>query len=76
MTLGRPIPPLQLSQQERETLERLLRRPTSPFLGIIVFRFDYQSWDRRAFTAVISMQSPHLHRSTKLAAHWQMNLRT
>src|ERR1700693_1143272 len=29
MTLGRPIPPLQLSQQERETLERWVRRPTS-----------------------------------------------
>src|ERR1700680_4486609 len=29
MTLGRPIPPLQLSQQERETLQRWVRRPTS-----------------------------------------------
>lgn len=29
MTLGRPIPPLQLSREERETLERWVRRPTS-----------------------------------------------
>ena len=29
MTLGRPIPPLQLSRQERETLERWVRRPSS-----------------------------------------------
>jgi hypothetical protein len=29
MTLGRPIQPLQLSQEERETLERWVRRPTS-----------------------------------------------
>src|SRR6202140_3846674 len=29
MTLGRPIPPLQLSREERETLERWGRRPTS-----------------------------------------------
>src|ERR1019366_915580 len=29
MTLGRPIPPLQLSQEERETLERWVRRPSS-----------------------------------------------
>src|SRR6266851_5036794 len=29
MALGRPIPPLQLSQEERETLERWVRRPTS-----------------------------------------------
>jgi hypothetical protein len=28
MTLGRPIPPLQLSREERETLERWVRRPT------------------------------------------------
>jgi transposase len=29
MTLGRPIQPLQLSREERETLERWVRRPTS-----------------------------------------------
>jgi FixJ family two-component response regulator len=29
MTLARPIQPLQLSREERETLERWLRRPTS-----------------------------------------------
>ena len=29
MTLGRPIQPLQLSQEERKTLERWVRRPTS-----------------------------------------------
>src|ERR1019366_2320545 len=29
MTLGRPITPLQLSQEERETLERWVRRPSS-----------------------------------------------
>src|ERR1039458_3616746 len=29
MTLGRPIPPLQLSQEERETLERWVRRASS-----------------------------------------------
>src|SRR5260370_33333247 len=29
MTLGRPIAPLQLSREERETLERWVRRPTS-----------------------------------------------
>ncbi len=29
MALGRPIPPLQLSREERETLERWVRRPSS-----------------------------------------------
>lgn len=29
MALGRPIPPLQLSREERDTLERWVRRPTS-----------------------------------------------
>lgn len=29
MALGRPIPPLQLSREERATLERWIRRPTS-----------------------------------------------
>src|SRR5712691_7718800 len=29
MALGRPIPPLQLSREERETLERWVRRPKS-----------------------------------------------
>ena len=29
MTLGRPIPPLLLSREERETLERWVRRPSS-----------------------------------------------
>src|ERR1039458_8934515 len=29
MTLGRPIPPLQLGHEERETLERWVRRPSS-----------------------------------------------
>jgi len=29
MTLGRPIPPLQVSREERETRERWVRRPTS-----------------------------------------------
>jgi hypothetical protein len=29
MTLGRPIQPLQLSREERETRERWVRRPTS-----------------------------------------------
>ena len=29
MTMGRPIPPLQLSREEGETLERWVRRPSS-----------------------------------------------
>ena len=29
MALGRPIPPLQLSREKRETLERWVRRPSS-----------------------------------------------
>src|SRR5260370_35876014 len=45
MTLGRPIPPLQLSREERETLERWVRRPTSA-----------QAWSLRARIILICAQ--------------------
>jgi len=45
MTLGRPIPPLRLSREERETLERWVRRPTSA-----------QAWSLRARIILICAQ--------------------
>src|SRR5437879_8575037 len=62
MALGRPIPPLQLSREERETLERWVRRPKSAQALALRARVSLACAQGKTNTAVA--QQMHLAKPT------------
>lgn len=67
MALGRPIPPLQLSREERETLERWVRRPPSAQALCLRARIVLACAQGKSNTQV----AQHMHLSKPTVGKWR-----